>query len=423
MIATVHPNFLKGSITAPPSKSMMQRICALALLHSGETIIHNPGFSEDDSATLRLIECLGAVVDKKSQALHIKSEGMLNIPQEVDFGESGLACRMFAPILALFNKSITLNGKGTLLKRDMSDLMALLSSLDVTINSSTSFLPFEMKGPINTKEVSIDGSKSSQYITGMIIACAYSANSPIELRVFNTVSNPYLNLTLHCLRTFGYQVEHKNYEHFAINPKIDIGRKVECSIESDWSSAAYFLVAGVIAGNLEIKGLDRDSVQADAAILKVLVDAKADIEVGENSIIVRKTQNLQSFHFDATHSPDLFPILVCLAAFCSGQSSIKGLGRLCNKESNRKDSILDVFGNLGVDLTVDGDVLFINGNSAIRSCQVSAHHDHRMAMSAAIAALRANGPVTIHQAESVKKSFPDFFNALISLGATVSLTH
>jgi 3-phosphoshikimate 1-carboxyvinyltransferase len=226
--------------------------------------------------------------------------------------------------------------------------------------------------------------------------------------VYNPVSSPYLDLTLNCLKHFGYQVQHNNYEYFTINPKIDNGRKVECSIESDWSSAAYFLVAGVIAGNLEIKGLDMTSVQADAAILKVLHDAKADVEMGDNSIIVRKTKNLQSFHFDATHSPDLFPILVCLATFCDGQSSIKGLERLYNKESNRMESILDVFGILGVDLTVDGDVLFINGNSAIRSCQVSAHHDHRMAMSAAITALRANGPVAIHQAESVKKSFPDF---------------
>jgi 3-phosphoshikimate 1-carboxyvinyltransferase len=423
MIATVYPNFLKGTIIVPPSKSMMQRICVLALLHNGEIVIHNPGFSEDDKTTINVIESLGAVVTKNDGFLRIASEGKFNPPHEINFGESGLACRMFAPILALSNKSVTLNGKGTLLKRDMSDLMALLSSLDVTVNSSTTFLPFEINGPINLNKISIDGSKSSQYITGVIIACAYSATSPIELRVYNPVSSPYLDLTLNCLKHFGYQVQHNNYEHFTIKPKIDVGPKIELTIESDWSSAAYFLVAGSIAGNLEIKGLDTSSVQADAAVLKVLHDAKADVEIGEKSIMVRETKNLQCFHFDATHSPDLFPILVCLAAFCEGQSSIKGLGRLYNKESNRMESILDVFGNLGVDLTVDGDVLHIKGKSTIRSCQVSAHHDHRMAMSAAITALRANGPVTIHQAESVKKSFPDFFKALISLGATVSLTH
>ncbi len=108
----------------------MQRICVLALLHNGEIVIHNPGFSEDDKTTINVIESLGAVVTKNDGFLRIASEGKFNPPHEINFGESGLACRMFAPILALSNKSVTLNGKGTLLKRDMSDLMALLSSLE-----------------------------------------------------------------------------------------------------------------------------------------------------------------------------------------------------------------------------------------------------------------------------------------------------
>ena len=423
MIATVHPNLLKGTITAPPSKSMMQRICAIALLQSGETIIHNPGFSEDDNATLKVIESLGAVVNKKDKDLHIVSKGILNLPSEINFGESGLACRMFAPILALTDKPININGKGTLLNRDMSDLISMLVSLDVSIKSSNSFLPFELKGPMNTNKVCIDGSKSSQYITGIMIAFAHSAFSTLAFEVKNVVSRPYLNLTLYCLKSFGYQIEHQNFTHFTLTPRKQIAPKIEVTIEGDWSGAAYFLVAGAIAGNIEIRGLDVDSVQADAAILNILHDTGADIDVSHNRIIVRQTNDLKPFHFDATHSPDLFPVLVCLAAFCSGQSSIKGLGRLYNKESDRVKSIIDIFGKLGVELSIDGDVLFIKGTSKIQSCHVLAHYDHRMAMSAAIAALRANGPVTIDHAESVKKSYPDFFNVLISLGAAVSLTH
>ena len=423
MNAHVNPSLVKGTIALPSSKSMMQRICALALLHQGETIIHNPGISEDDQGAIRVIESLGAMVTFEDSKLKIVSQGNINPIKEINFGESGLSCRMFTPLLALLNNRIRLDAKGSLLRRDMTDLISLLTFLDVKVVASNSFLPIEIEGPLVTSDICIDGSKSSQYVTGLILAYAYAASSPLVLKVEHAVSKPYIGLTLDCLKPFGYQVQHENYESFFFNKKKSMDRKIEITIEGDWSSASFLLVAGVIAGDLTITGLNTNSSQADVAVLEILRAVKADIEIYSDFIKVRQTLNLVSFEFDATHSPDLFPILVCLAAFCTGRSVIKGVGRLINKESNRASSILDVFGKLGVILHIDGDVMYINGGAAIKSCSASSHHDHRIAMTAAIAALRANGSVIIEHAEAVNKSYPDFFNVLKSLGASVSLTY
>ena len=194
-------------------------------------------------------------------------------------------------------------------------------------------------------------------------------------------------------------------------------------VEGDWSSASFFLVAGVIAGNISIAGLNFNSHQADIAILDVLKSCKAIFDIHDGIIHVKQSEQLSGFRFDATHAPDLFPILVCLAAFCSGQSVIKGVGRLINKESNRAEAIMDVFTKLGVSMHVKDDELYVNGQATIKSVAVASHHDHRIAMAVAITALRAEGTVTILDAEAVNKSFPDFFNRLKSLGGSVTLIH
>ena len=423
MIAQLNPSSVKGTIESPSSKSMMQRICALALLHQGETIIHKPGFSEDDKGSIRVIESLGASVITEDGNIKIISQGTINPVSEINFGESGLSCRMFTPLLALSKQRIRLTGRGSLLRRDMSELINLLILHNVKVDASNSFLPIEIEGPLTIGNKTIDGSHSSQYITGLILAYAYMASSPIVLKVDHAVSKPYITLTLNCLNHFGYQVEHESYHSFLFNKKKPVAHKIEIAIEGDWSSASFLLVAGVIAGNLTITGLNTNSSQADVAILGILKAAKADIDIQTDFIKVRQTSRLNSFQFDATDAPDLFPILVCLAAFCTGNSVIKGVGRLINKESNRANSLLDVFGKLGVVLQIEDDVMTVCGPAVIQSCDVFSHQDHRIAMSAAIAALRANGPVTIHQSEVVSKSFPDFFKVLQSLGASVTLTY
>ncbi|MFN3301226.1 MAG: 3-phosphoshikimate 1-carboxyvinyltransferase, partial [Sediminibacterium sp.] len=199
---------------------------------------------------------------------------------------------------------------------------------------------------------------------------------------------------------------------------------IEYQVEGDWSGAAFLLVAGAVAGNITVKGLDVFSTQADKAILQALSDAGAGLSVQEHQIEV-KSLPLKAFHFNATDCPDLFPPLVALAAFCEGTTVIEGVSRLAHKESNRGISLQEEFCKLGVEIKLQDNLMLITGLrnglqfTAIESTTVHSHHDHRIAMATAIAALNASGPITIQDADAINKSYPAFYSHLQQLGVCV----
>jgi 3-phosphoshikimate 1-carboxyvinyltransferase len=164
------------------------------------------------------------------------------------------------------------------------------------------------------------------------------------------------------------------------------------------------------------------SAQADLEVLKAMADAGAGIDVHENEIVVT-AKPLKAFAFNATDCPDLFPPLVALASFCDGTTEITGVSRLAHKESNRALTLQEEFGKMGVQIQLDGDRMLIKGGSAVKAANVHSRHDHRIAMACAVAALRANGQVTIEEAEAVNKSYPDFWNHLQRLNVNVSLSN
>ena len=193
-------------------------------------------------------------------------------------------------------------------------------------------------------------------------------------------------------------------------------RATDFEIEGDWSAAADFMVAGAIFGNVEIKGLDLKSLQADITIMDILVDAGACVSQLEDMICIRKAP-LEAFEADLNHSPDLFPIAAVLAAFCPGESRIRGLDRLAGKESDRADAILRMLTRMGVEAETDGDVLCVCGESLtgrlvggrlLKGGEYSSSHDHRMVMALKVAELGADGPIIIDDEDCVSKSFPGF---------------
>jgi 3-phosphoshikimate 1-carboxyvinyltransferase len=263
---------------------------------------------------------------------------------------------------------------------------------------------------------------SSQYLTGLLFAFAKAAQSPVIITVNNLKSKPYIDLSLQMLTYFGYNVSHEDYSKFKIEPVKQSAGNIIYNTEADWSGAAFLLVAGAIAGDIRIKGLDIYSVQADRAIMDVLVDAGVNITVEGSCILINNRQPLKAFEFDATDCPDLFPPLVALASYCNGITVIKGVSRLAGKESNRAETLKDVFTKMGIQIILKDDDMIIQGGTGIHSATVSSHHDHRVAMACAVAALGAAGTITISNAEAINKSYPGFFNDLILLGAAVSLT-
>ena len=422
MIATVQPSTINGIIQAPASKSAMQRACALALLNHGETIIQNPGNSNDDLAAINIIQHLGADVSEVHGNLIIKSNGLVKVKGSVNCGESGLSFRMFAAIAALEDSTVLLNGSGSLLKRPMHFIDETFPWLNVKTESNNGFLPINITGPLVPANISIDGSSSSQYLTGLLFAFANAAKELVSINVVDLKSKPYIDLTMQMLALFGYNVCHDFYTDFYIRPVEKREKNISYYTEADWSSASFLLVAGAIAGTIQVSGLDIHSVQADRMILQVLERANADIKIVGETISVSNKNKLDAFEFDATDCPDLFPPLVVLAACCNGTSVIKAVSRLASKESNRAETLVEVFTKMGVELFIRNDEMVITGTNEIKQAIVSSHHDHRIAMACAIAGLKTTGKIIIHDAEAVNKSYPGFYEDLRKVGGMVSFS-
>lgn len=424
MIVTIQPSALKGGIYAPASKSSMQRACAAALAAGGTTTIKNPGSSNDDKAALGVIRDLGAEVLLQDGELVVKSSGIHARETSVFCGESGLGIRMFTPLVAMNNKPITITGEGSLVTRPMDFFDTVLPRLGVEIKTNAGKLPLEVKGPLVPADITIDGSLSSQFLTGILLAYAASGARDVSIHVTNLKSKPYVDLTLAVMKAFGLPVpENRNYESFYFpgsDFKPDPASHRSYTVEGDWSGGAFLLVAGAIAGEIVVKGLDVFSTQADKAILQALVSCGAGISIEAGQISLRPIP-LKAFQFDATDCPDLFPPLVALAAYCKGTTVIEGVERLAHKESNRALTLQAEFGKMGVPIELQDNLMIIRGGEGVKGASVHSHHDHRIAMACAVAGLCAQGPTVIAGAEAINKSYPDFFEHISSLGASLKI--
>ena len=426
MNVTISPSAIQGSLQAPASKSSMQRACAAALVSQTISHIINPGFSNDDLAALRVIRGLGALVENLSDgSLLIKSKGIKPVNDFVNCGESGLGLRMFAPLVAMSSNTMTIEGEGSLLYRPMDFFDEILPRLGVAVKSNSGKLPLQFKGPLIPSTIQTDGSLSSQFLTGLLMAYSASDAKDVSIEVSNLKSRPYIDLTLSVMRSFGLKVpENKGYQSFFFSSEtwIKPGGRIEYTVEGDWSGAAFLLVAAAIAGQAVIGGLDPDSTQADKAILLALKESGVPVIVRKNEIQIGDGLPLQlkAFHFDATDCPDLFPPLVALASVCEGSSFIRGVSRLAFKESDRAITLQEEFAKLGVDILLNEDLMGIKGTKNLKSATVHSRHDHRIAMATAVAALRASGPVQIEKAEAINKSYPTFFDDLSKLGVAVN---
>jgi 3-phosphoshikimate 1-carboxyvinyltransferase len=423
MKVTISPSFVKGTLQSNASKSSMQRACAAALVAGGTTVITNPGNSNDDLAAMDIIQKLGAILKKEAEVLTIVSNGVKPTASGIDCGESGLSIRMFTPLVALSDREMSISGSGSLVTRPMNFFDEILPRLHVHIKTNQGKLPLHIRGPVVPATIEVDGSLSSQFLTGLLLAYAASNASGVSIRVNNLKSKPYIDLTLDVMKQFGLKMPvNKKYEEFYFDetPHQPSASR-HYTVEGDWSGAAFLLVAGAVAGDLTIKGLDVFSTQADKAVLQALMDCGCRISLQPGQIEIGKAP-LRSFHFNATECPDLFPPLVALAACCEGKSVIEGTSRLTHKESNRALTLQEEFGKLGITIDLQDDLMIIHGGTGIQAATVHSRHDHRIAMACAVAALTGSGPVVIEEAEAVNKSYPDFFDHLQLVGANVSLS-
>lgn len=403
---------ISGSITPPCSKSYAQRALAVALLADGESTIGNLELCDDTRSAIRCIEALGAEVTLIDDSTIRVRGGLAPRTDRLHIGESGLATRLFTPIASLHNQPITINGEGTILYRPISMMIDPLRQLGVEVRDGGGFLPIQVCGPMQGGEVAVDGSISSQFLTGLLLSLPMAQNDT-TIYVKNLKSLPYVDMTIDTARRFGVEIAHKDYCEFFIEGNQHY-TATDYMIEGDWSGAAPMFVAGAVAGEVTVENISRLSLQADTAIIKALISAGAEVESTDNAITVRH-RRLKAFEFDATHCPDLFPALVALAANCEGTSSLYGTERLLHKESNRAATLAEEYAKAGIEVDIDEQNIMRVRGGKIHGCTADSHGDHRIAMSMAVAALTADAPITIEGAECVAKSYPSFFDDLEQL--------
>jgi 3-phosphoshikimate 1-carboxyvinyltransferase len=304
----------------------------------------------------------------------------------------------------------------------------IFPKLGIEIQSQLGYLPIQIKGPLKPANIEVDGSLSSQFLTGLLMAYAATDHTNAVIEVQDLKSKPYIDLTLSVLNAFGWKVQHQDYKRFEFLAHPPLAAHIDYTVEGDWSGAAFLLVAGAIAGPITLKGLHLDSTQADKAVLQALKATGASIEIKEHTIQIGPSKDsagitipLNAFEFDATDCPDLFPPLVALASVCDGITILHGVSRLAHKESDRGLTLQTEFAKLGIRIELDQDRMLVYGGTGIHGAEVFSQHDHRIAMACGVVALCADGPISITDAEAVNKSYTDFFKHLQHLGAKVDL--
>lgn len=405
-------NRLRGEVIPPCSKSYAQRALAAALLASGRTTLRGIELCRDTRSAIEAIRTLGARVEIKDDNTLIIDGGLKPAANGLNVGESGLAARLFTPIAALCDRAMIIEGEGTLRHRPMAMMVEPLRALGVEVRDGGGRLPIEVHGPIKGGRVVVDGSISSQFITGLLIALP-AAKSDTTIEVRDAVSTPYIDMTLETLERFGVEIMHNegDYSEFYVEGNQEL-KPVDYTIESDWSAAAFIMVAAAIAGEVTVRNISTLSRQADTLVCRALERAGASIIIEEGAITVAH-RPLEAFTFDATNSPDLFPALVALAAAADGVSTIRGIERLRGKESDRGEVLREEYRKLGIEIELDYDenVMRVVGGKP-HAADVDSHDDHRIAMSLAITALRIEDEVAIRNRECVAKSYPSFFEDL-----------
>ena len=404
---TVKPGLRKGSIHVPPSKSDSQRALLCAALAKGISNIYHVGNSADEQAMLRAISDLGASITVREEGMYT-IEGMKSLAKntQVNAHESGLAARLLTAVCSSGDENITITGSGSLASRTMEFYVEVLPQFGVKLFDFNGHLPITVQGPMLGKEIEIDGSISSQFISGLLIALPL-AQGTSRLKIVNLASRPYVDMTLKTLLTFGIDIEKIDQDTYLIVGDQQY-QASEYTIEGDWSAASCWLTAAALGADLSISGLSSSSAQADKQMLAALMSAGCSVHFSKDGIRINGDKK-HPFEFDAHDCPDLFPALVTLAAHIPGKSIIHGANRLIHKESNRAEALINEFNKLGVHIAQIENALHIQGKTSLLGGEVQAHNDHRIAMALGICGLFSQGPIVINGSESVGKSYPGFW--------------
>ena len=417
MIQTIRHGSLTGSLEIPCSKSVAHRLLILAALGTEETEIVCRGISRDMEASASCLQGLGAQIRQKGDSCFVTP--IRSVPRSARIlpcAESGSTLRFLLPLVGALNAKAAFYREGRLAQRTISPLDEQLRLHGMEIEQDGSLLICE--GQLRGGDYSLPGDVSSQFISGLLMALPLLADASSLIVSGRIESAPYLRLTEHALQKAGIRFD-KREQRYEIPPsqRGRLPRRVR--VEGDWSNAAFFLCAGAFSRRgVRVTGLDMHSAQGDRAVLSLLRGFGAAVEELPDGACVRSAA-LHAQEIDAAQIPDLIPVLSVVAAAAEGESRIINASRLRLKESDRLTSTAAMLRELGAEVDELPDGLVIRGKGRLKGGTVDSWNDHRIAMSAAVAASVCDGDVTVKGAESVEKSYPAFWTDLARLEAEV----
>ena len=416
---------VSGQVTLPGSKSITNRILLLSAIADGSTTIIGPLVSDD---TLHMIDALKKLQvdltqkDNGDILIHGTRGNFKNKSAEIFLGNAGTAFRPLTAALSFSKGQYTLSGLPRMHERPIKDLVDALLQLnaDITYLGQEGYPPLKISpseiminGPIK-----IRGDISSQFLTSLLMAMPLIKKEVVIEIEGDLISKPYIDITLNLMARFGIHVKKIDWKHFVIPGSSSYVSPGEIFVEGDASSASYFLAAGALAGDIEVNGIGRNSIQGDVKFAEALVLMGADINILEASIQVTKVAALQAINLDCNHIPDAAMTLAVLALFAKGTTTLLNIGSWRVKETDRIKAMATELRKLGAAVTEGNDFIEITPPLKIKEhVEIDTYDDHRMAMCFSLVSLR-NIPITINDPACVNKTFPTYFEVLESIVKT-----
>lgn len=402
-----------GTVSPPASKSYTHRAIIMAALSGGKCVISNPLDSFDTRATADAVRSMGVTVNWTENQICIESKGIHAPDKTIDVLNSGTTMRLMTGISALFDSETTITGDESIRKRPMGPLLDALKECGVKCESNDGKAPIKIMGPVRGGRIEIDGSISSQFVSSMLMMSPLIGEPTDIILKGKTVSQPYIDITISMMKKFGIEIAKTDSGYHAEPQKY-----IPCdfTVPTDFSSAAFPLVAGGLSGKVSVKGLDMSDPQGDKKIVDILKMTGCTVDIDNDVVTCTQNGRPKACEIDISDVPDLFPIVSVLLSTADGTSRLYGAPQLRFKESDRIESVEKMLTTLGADIKGTDDGCIINGVKRLRGGRIDHKGDHRLMMAASIASLVSENPVSMENDRCWNVSYPGFIEQMRSLG-------
>lgn len=419
MRLTVTRSTLNGIVPIPGSKSHTVRAVALASLADGDSRIRQPLAAADTMAAVNAYRFLGSDISQADEWLVRGVSGKPRVPDNViDVANSGTSLYIALGSAALVDGASVFTGDDQIRRRPAGPLVEALNKLGARVESTrgNDMAPIIVRGPMRGGEIALDSSKTSQYLTSLLINCPL-ASGDTRVKALNLVERPYIDMTLRWVRELGVEIREVSTDEFEI-PGSQRYKAFNKAVPADFSSATFFMCAAAITGcELTLAGLDMADTQGDKAVIDMLQRMGAKIEDTAEGLVV-SAQRLKGTELDLSNTPDALPALAVTACFAEGETRLVNVAQARLKETDRIAVMREELGKIGGDVEELPDGLIIRG-SRLHAASVHGHYDHRVIMALAVAGLAIEGQTTIDNAEALNVTFPTFVELMQSVGASI----